>query len=122
MNITEDECAKCGSTLEEVRPGKWQCNKCDLDQMMADHYNAGYQAGLSKAQRDDDDAFWLRQYSGWAMQGILANNKLLSAFVSVGETIGMEQLEAVSKGAVAQATALLEEVKRHQARNGDSSE
>lgn len=117
MNTTEDECAKCGSTLEEVRPGKWQCTKCELDRMMADQYNAGYQAGLSKAQRDDDDAFWLRQYAGQAMHGILANNKLLSAFVSAGETIGMEQLAAISKGAVAQATALLDEVKRHETTN-----
>ena len=73
-------------------------------------YNTGYQAGLAKSQRDNDDALWLRQYAGQAMRGILANNKLLSAFVSVGETIGMEQLAAISKGAVAQAKALLEEV------------
>ena len=80
-------------------------------------YNTGYQAGLAKAQRDDDDAFWIRQYAGYAMQGILANNKLLSAFVSTGEIIGIDQLTAVSKGAVAQAKALMEEVKRHETTN-----
>ncbi len=114
MNIIEDECAKCGSTLEAVRPGKWQCQKCELDQMMADQYNEGYQAGLSKSQCGDDDAFWLRQYAGQAMQGILVNNKLLLAFVSTGCEIGPTQLKNISKGAVAQAKALLEGVKKHE--------
>lgn len=130
MNITEDECAKCGSTLEEVRPGKWQCTKCELENLLARHlnagkqavplsaeeymvaYNTGYQAGLAKSQRDDDDAFWLRQYAGQAMQGILANNKLLSAFIAVGYEIGPTQLKNISKGAVAQAKTLLEEVNK----------
>lgn len=82
-------------------------------QKLSEDFERGYKAGLAKSQRDDDDAFWIRQYAGQSMQGILANNKLLSAFVSTGETIGMEQLEAVSKGAVAQAKTLLEEVKKN---------
>ena len=75
-------------------------------------YDEGFKAGL--AASEFTDGYWLRCYAGQAMQGILANNKLLSGFVSVGETIGMEQLAAISKGAVAQASALLEEVKKHE--------
>ena len=102
MNITEDECPECGSTLEEVRPGKWQCAKCELDQMMADQYNAGYQAGSTQSQRDDDNAFWLRQYAGMAMQGILATDtqRLLYPYQIASQSIDC-------------AKALLEEVKKH---------
>lgn len=102
MNITEDECPECGSTLEEVRPGKWQCVKCELDQMRADQYNAGYQAGSTQSQRDDDNAFWLRQYAGMAMQGILASN--------TADT----RIECLPAACVAVAKALLEEVKKHE--------
>ena len=70
-------------------------------------YNTGYQAGLAKSQRDDDDAFWFRQYSGWAMQGILAsctNNS--QRYAAQGEA------DAICKSAMMYAKALLEEVKR----------
>ena len=65
-------------------------------------YNTGYQAGLAKAQRDDDDAFWIRQYAGMAMQGLIVG-------------VDKPKYEVIAMLAVKQATALLDEVKKHEA-------
>lgn len=73
-------------------------------------YNTGYQAGLSKAQRDADDAFWLRQYAGQAMQGILANGDRID-----DEDGYLPSAKAViTNMSVRYAKALLEDVKKHE--------
>lgn len=110
MNITEDECAECGSTLEEVRPGKWQCTKCELDQMMVDQYNNGYQAGLTQSQTDSDESFWLKQYAGMVVQGIVIGKRTMP--VLEGDIAAEQAIQAYY--AVQQAKALMEELKRHE--------
>lgn len=73
----------------------------DMNESEYAAYKRGYQAGLAKVQADDDDAFWLRQYAGQAMQGILAadTQSLLYPYQIVQRSIDC-------------AKALLEEVKR----------
>ena len=64
-------------------------------------YDEGFKARLAKTQADDDDQFWLRQYAGLAMQGLL---------VGVDEP----RYRNIAGMAVKQALALLEEVKEHE--------
>jgi hypothetical protein len=49
-----------------------------------------------------DDAFWLRNYAGMAMQGMLASGYVLSDDL------------VIATRAVTQATALLDEIKRRE--------
>lgn len=44
-------CLVCGSDMQLVRPGKWQCGKCELDEMLAAERAAGYAAGV-QAERE----------------------------------------------------------------------
>ena len=76
-------------------------------------YNTGYQAGLAKSQRDDDDAFWIRQYAGQAMQGMISK----ISWERLGDDFKPEiqpKYKIVAYMAVQQARALLEEVKKHE--------
>ena len=34
--LEQETCGDCGNGLEEVRPGKWQCNRCDLVRVLRD--------------------------------------------------------------------------------------
>lgn len=42
-------CGKCGSDMEIVRPGKWQCTKCELDAMLDCMYAKGFSDAVTKA-------------------------------------------------------------------------
>lgn len=104
-----------GEDYQRCKGGEYDCCKCtackvarevgmntddhDMNESECAAYNMGYQAGLAKVQADDDDDFWLRQYAGQAMQGLL---------------VGVEEprYRNIASMAVKQALALLEEVKR----------
>ena len=81
------------------------CRECD-NQLYTVGYAEGYQAGLAKSQADDDDAFWLRQYAGQAMQGILSAE-------TMGYTTSKTNIALNAECAVEYAKALLEEVKKN---------
>ena len=42
-------CGECGSDMEIVRPGKWQCTKCELDAMLDCIYAKGFSDAVTKA-------------------------------------------------------------------------
>ena len=88
------------------------CQECD-NQLYTVGYADGYQAGLAKAQRDDDDAFWLRQYAGQAMQGLLANPNY-TYMLENNPSFDADQIrEIVATNSSGYAKALLEEVKNN---------
>ena len=86
-------------------------------------YNTGYQAGLAKSKRDDDDAFWLRQYAGQTMQGQLASLQTEVSIMMFSEALEERWLNPkyperlIAINSVNYAKALLEEVKRHETAN-----
>lgn len=73
-------------------------------------YKRGVKDGIAKSQHDDDDAFWLRQYAGMAMQGILANPDIMQHVCGSWFKTDV----SVTMWAVKQAAALLEEVKKRE--------
>lgn len=83
-------------------------------------YNTGYQAGLSEDLRDDDDAFWLRQYAGYAMQGQLSSLQTEATIMMFSEAMAERGLNPkyperlIAINSVNYAAALLEEVKKHE--------
>ena len=44
------KCAKCGSVLQLVRPGKWQCQKCELDNMLYEAHRKGWEQAKAEAK------------------------------------------------------------------------
>ena len=50
----EATCPVCGSDMDMVRPGKWQCQKCELDGMLSEAHKKGWeQAKAELAERDE---------------------------------------------------------------------
>jgi hypothetical protein len=75
-------------------------------------YNEGYQAGLAKSKQSHDDAYWLRQYAGMAMQGYLTTYNTETGIYLV--CIYKEELAC---GFADLAGALLDEIKRREKEN-----
>ena len=42
----EATCLVCGSDMDFVRPGKWQCQKCELDEMLQQARREGKAEGI----------------------------------------------------------------------------
>ena len=43
-------CTTCGSDMELVRPGKWQCQKCELDNMLKQAHRSGWEQAKREAE------------------------------------------------------------------------
>lgn len=46
----EATCHVCGSEMDMVRPGKWQCQKCELDNMLHEAHNKGWEQAKAEAK------------------------------------------------------------------------
>ena len=46
----EATCPVCGSDMDMVRPGKWQCQKCELDNMLYEAHRKGWEQAKEEAK------------------------------------------------------------------------